>query len=80
VLAGALQLKELVLPVVRQAFPELGDPCALDRVKFTGRILPEDALTISLERREASRLRFEIHRRGELCSSGQLEFAAAEGA
>lgn len=87
VLAGALQLKELVLPVVRRAFPELGDVRALGRVKFSGRIVPEDALTISLEWRQpaasggapdAARLQFEIHRGEEICSSGQLEFSAAE--
>lgn len=94
VLAGALQLKELLLPVARRAFPDLGDVRALARVKFAARIVPEDALTISLERGAAGgasadadgerpparRLRFEIHRAGELCSSGQLEFDAAEPA
>ncbi len=89
VLAGALQIKELVLPVARRVFPDLGDVRALGRVKFTSRIVPEDALTISLERSDVSdgearaserRLRFDIHRHGELCSSGQLEFDRAESA
>lgn len=80
VLAGALQLKELVLPVARRAFPELGPVCSLSRVKFSGRILPEEALSIELERESASpRVRFEIRRGGETCSSGVVEFDAAEG-
>lgn len=89
VLAGALQIKELLLPIARRAFPDLGDVHRLDRVKFTARIGPEDALTISLERRHSDegasasklrRLSFEIRRTGELCSSGQLEFESAEPA
>ena len=79
VLAGALQLKELVLPVVARAFPELGSVLSMSRVKFSGRIVPEDALTVSLEREgEPLRVRFEIRRRGVLCSSGTLGFSAAD--
>ncbi len=75
VLAGAVQLKELVLPVVACAFPELGSVVSMSRVKFSGRIVPEDALTVSLERDgEPSRVRFEIRRQLELCSSGTLGF------
>lgn len=78
VLAGALQLKELVLPLVRRAFPELGGVRGMSRVKFNGRIVPQDALTIALERPgPAPRIRFEIRRGEELCSSGLLELDAA---
>jgi len=81
VLAGAVQLKELVLPVARSAFPELGSVRAIRRVKFTGRIVPEDRLTITLERPAAEdRVRFEILRGDETCSSGFVEFDAAERA
>jgi acyl-coenzyme A synthetase/AMP-(fatty) acid ligase len=77
VLAGAVQLKELVLPVVARAFPELGSVTSMRRVKFSGRIVPEDVLTVSLERDgEPSRVRFEIRRQEELCSSGTLGFEA----
>ncbi|MBY0401411.1 AMP-binding protein [Myxococcota bacterium] len=79
VLAGALQMKELILPLVRHAFPELRAVRGLSRVKFTGRIVPEDALTIALVRVGAgARIRFEILRGDELCSSGLLELEAAE--
>ncbi len=81
VLAGAVQLKELVLPVVARAFPGLGSVESLQRVKFSGRIVPGDALTVVLERaRSRQRVRFEIRRRGELCSSGTLAFFAADTA
>jgi hypothetical protein len=72
-----VQLKELVLPVVARAFPELGSVTSMRRVKFSGRIVPEDVLTVSLERDgEPSRVRFEIRRQEELCSSGTLGFEA----
>ena len=78
VLAGAVQLKELVLPVVARAFPGLGSVESLQRVKFSGRIVPGDALTVVLERtRSRQRVHFEIRRHGELCSSGTLAFFAA---
>lgn len=80
VLAGALQLKELVLPLVRRAFPELGGVRGLSRVKFNGRIVPQDALEIALERPgPAPRIRFEIRRGADLCSSGLLELDDAPG-
>ncbi len=79
VLAGAVQLKELVLPVVARAFPGLGSVVALHHVKFSGRIVPGDALTVALERAPSRpRVRFEIRRHGELCSSGTLAFGDAD--
>lgn len=78
VLAGALQLKELVLPVVAKAFPGLGSVERLQRVKFSGRIVPGDALTVVLlGATERRRIDFEIRRHGELCSSGTLVFGGA---
>lgn len=80
VLAGALQLKELVSPLLARCFPELGPVIGLSRVKFAGRIVPEDRLVVAIERRPGRPgAFFEIRRGAEVCSSGTLLFAA-EGA
>lgn len=80
VLAGAVQIKELLLPTVRQAFPDLGSVRALRRVKWNARIVPGDALTVRLERRKgAARLAFRILREDTVCTSGTIELGAASG-
>ncbi|HEB88042.1 MAG TPA: hypothetical protein ENI85_00580 [Deltaproteobacteria bacterium] len=78
VLAGAVQLKELILPMVARAFPELGRIESMSRIKFTGRIVPGDRLLVRVERRPAKRTRvvFEIRKQGEVCSRGILTLAA----
>jgi hypothetical protein len=73
VLAGAAQLKELILPTVARAFPELGRVESMSRIKFTGRITPGNALTVRVERGEKQgRVLFEIRKSGEVCSRGIL--------
>jgi hypothetical protein len=78
VLAGAAQLKELILPTVARAFPELGPVESMSRIKFTGRITPGNALSVAVERsaRRGS-VRFEIRKAGEVCSRGILSLAEA---
>ena len=73
VLAGAVQLKELILPVVVRAFPELGDVLSMNRIKFTGRILPGDDVLVRVERGDKrSRIQFEIRKADEICARGTL--------
>ena len=61
VLAGAVQLKELLLPSVRRAFPELGRLERLSRVKFQRPIRPGDSVRVRLQRTPgAARVRFEL--------------------
>ena len=81
VLAGAVQMKELVLPMVTKAFPELGPLKTMNRVKFLERIVPGDHLVVRVERAiGSSRVRFEISKRGaELCSVGHLVLGPATG-
>lgn len=81
VLAGAVQLKELVLPTVARALPEQGALAAMSRVKFTGRIMPGDDLVVRVwsGARRAS-VRFEIERGGAICSAGTLSFRGAAAA
>lgn len=71
ILAGAVQLRALVLDCARQAGLLAGRVTRIDRLKFLTRIGPGDALLLHL--RPTSRgLDFTIHRGDELCSSGRL--------
>ena len=79
VLAGAAQLKELILPVVARAFPELGSVQAMSRIKFSGRITPGNSLTVRVERgKKKGRVEFEIRNGTEVCSHGFLTLAPAD--
>ena len=81
VLAGAVQLKELILPMLARAFPELGRVERMSRIKFTGRIVPGDTLTIRVERgARRTRVAFEIRKTEEVCSRGVLSLALEDGA
>jgi acyl-coenzyme A synthetase/AMP-(fatty) acid ligase len=76
VLAGAAQLKDLILPIVAQAFPTLGAVTAMSRVKFSGRILPGDEITVRVERgARPDRVEFEIRKTDEVCSRGILSLS-----
>ena len=75
-LAGAVQLKELVLPTVKRAFPELGSVVAMNRIKFSGRIVPGDTVVVQVERKpRSSRVRFEIRKENEICATGTITLA-----
>jgi hypothetical protein len=73
VLAGAAQLKELILPTVARAFPELGPIESMSRIKFSGRITPGNDLSVRVERgAKPGRVVFEIKKSNEVCSRGTL--------
>lgn len=75
VLAGAVQLKELVLPAVARAFPGLGHVREMSGIKFTGRILPGDALVVRVDRASgADAVRFEVKNASTTCAAGVLTF------
>lgn len=77
VLAGGVQLHELVLPCVRASGLEHGALLRLDAVKFLSRIGPGDAVEVAIRVLEDdSRVHFEIWRDGIRCTSGRLTFAA----
>ncbi len=76
-LAGAVQLKELILPAMARAFPELGPVRAMNRIKFNGRITPGNEVRVRLLRGErVDQVEFEIHRCDEVCSRGVLTLLA----
>jgi len=73
VLAGAAQLKELILPVIARAFPDLGSVQAMRRIKFSGRITPGNSLIVRVARgQKKGRVEFEIRNGTEVCSRGIL--------
>ena len=76
VLAGAVQLKEIILPSIRLAFPALGPVRSMNRVKFNQRILPGDELVVQLKLQPSTEVvAFAIDRDGDSCSSGTLRFS-----
>ncbi len=77
VLAGAVQLQQIVLPCVRRVRPDLGALARVSALKFTGRIGPGDALEVVVRSEDGSpRVAFEIRHDGARATTGTLEFAA----
>jgi len=73
VLAGAVQLKEFILPTVSRAFPELGSVLSMSRIKFSSRIVPGDEVCVRVDRgARLGRVQFEIRKFSEICSRGVL--------
>ena len=79
VLAGVVQLHELVLPCVRRLRPDLPSLSKLSGLKFRSRILPGDAVDILLRWNELGPVvKFEIFSNGQPCTQGRLQFDAAQ--
>ncbi len=79
ILAGAVQLLELVQPLVQRVRPDFGPVHGLRRLKFTGRIVPGDTVTVTLRFAEHEQERacdFEITKGTTRCSGGRLTFHA----
>lgn len=75
VLAGAAQLKALLVPAIEDAYPDLGPLRRLTRLRWNDRILPGDTLDIRLERRRDDPVvRCKIARDGRTCTAGTLRF------
>jgi hypothetical protein len=78
VLAGAVQLQELVLPCLRRACPGAGPPLQWSAIKFTQRIRPGDGLQVRLRvRAGAPDVEFAILRDGARCTQGRLALVPA---
>lgn len=79
ILAGVVQLHEILLPLVRQVRPELGELQSLQQLKFLGRISPGDAISVTLRFPASSpACDFEIVRGTRRCSAGRLCFSPQE--
>lgn len=77
ILPGVVQVQVLVVGQARKAWPELGAPRELRRLKFTRPIRPDESLQLSLTRSsDAARVDFQITAGNEPCASGTLLFGA----
>ncbi|MCB9897782.1 MAG: hypothetical protein H6825_07250 [Planctomycetes bacterium] len=78
VLAGVVQLHDLVLPCVRAVRPDVRHAAGLRGVKFPSRIQPGDAITVTLALDDDARsVDFAIRRGEALCTHGRLLLAGA---
>jgi hypothetical protein len=76
VLAGGVQLHELIMPCLRQLCGEIPALNKLDSIKFLARIGPGDTVDIVLQRSsDPSKLTFEVRKQDTKCTSGRLQFA-----
>lgn len=83
VMAGAVQLHELLLPLIYQHRPDAGHLQSLHRIKFTGRISPGDLVRVQLEFLESSpelQCAFSCFIGERSVSAGRLSFARELGA
>ena len=78
VLAGVVQLNEIVMREVRACWPEHRHLRRVMGLKFRKPIGPGDALELELERTAAGHVRFELRRGAAVATSGVFEFAGAE--
>ena len=78
VLAGGVQLHELMMPCLRQVCAELPAINQLDGIKFLARIAPGDEIDVLIERGEdPSRVSFEVRKLDVRCTHGRVQFATA---
>jgi hypothetical protein len=78
VLAGGVQLHELVLPQLRASAGALPALQRLDGVKFLARFAPGETIDLTLKRSaEGDKVTFEIRRGETRCTTGRLHFAAS---
>lgn len=75
VLAGAVQVQHLVMPLVQTHRPEWVAPTSLRKVKFTGRIEPGDTLDVELTF-TVDAVHFSMSKDSRVCSAGTLAFAS----
>jgi len=76
VVAGGVQLHELVMPCVRACGLDHGELRQLDQIKFLGRISPGDVVEVGLRQGAGGRIEFEICCGDRRCTTGRLTFAA----
>ena len=75
VMAGVVQLHELVLPCVRRVRPELGSLAGLSGLKFPERIEPGQSVEVLLRwEKSGLSVSFEIRNDSDRCTLGRLVF------
>lgn len=77
ILAGAVQLTQIVAPAVARALPGRGRIVRLSRLKFTDRIVPGDTVQVEIDwQDEGTTVEFRLLRGGTTCSAGRAELSA----
>jgi hypothetical protein len=79
ILAGVVQMTEIILPSVAAHWRELRRPRHLTNLKFRRPINPGDALELEVTRLAPLKVSFALRRQAEVMSSGVLEFATGSG-
>ena len=80
VLAGGVQLHELVLPRLRASAGALPALEQLDGVKFLARFVPGETIDLTLRRQpDRHKVTFEVRRGDTRCTTGRLQFAGEVG-
>jgi acyl-coenzyme A synthetase/AMP-(fatty) acid ligase len=77
--AGVVQMTEIVLPGVTARWPHLRRPRRLMNLKFRSPINPGDGIELDLTLTAPLKVSFALRRRADLMSSGTFEFAAEPG-
>jgi 4-coumarate--CoA ligase (photoactive yellow protein activation family) len=75
ILAGVVQMTEVVLPRIAARWPELRRPRRLTGLKFRSPIKPGDTIDVELARAAPLKVSFALRRDTLVVSSGALEFA-----
>jgi 3-hydroxymyristoyl/3-hydroxydecanoyl-(acyl carrier protein) dehydratase len=76
-LPGVVQLTEMVLPAVRERWPELSTPVGLRRVKFRHPLQPGDTVDLTVERKGHT-VRFKLTSEGRAAAAGTVVFAEGD--
>jgi 3-hydroxymyristoyl/3-hydroxydecanoyl-(acyl carrier protein) dehydratase len=76
ILPAASQLNDLVLPCIRAQRPDLERVRSVQKLKFLGRIVPEDDLDLEISWMEGEpTVDFSLFRGDKVCSGGRILFA-----
>ncbi|HVJ90107.1 MAG TPA: hypothetical protein VM580_09915 [Labilithrix sp.] len=75
-LPAVVQLSEIVVPLARLRYPELGPLLGLRRLRFRRPILPGDQVRVALERDGTTNVRFSLRVGNDAVSSGSMTFGS----
>ncbi|MFZ1863872.1 MAG: hypothetical protein WAU39_06580, partial [Polyangiales bacterium] len=76
ILPAASQLNDIVLPRIRAERPDLEQVRSVQKLKFLGRIVPDDDLNLEISWKEGEQIvDFSLFRGDKICSGGRIVFA-----
>jgi acyl-coenzyme A synthetase/AMP-(fatty) acid ligase/3-hydroxymyristoyl/3-hydroxydecanoyl-(acyl carrier protein) dehydratase len=75
ILPAASQLNDIVLPRIRAERPDLEQVRSVQKLKFLGRIVPDDDLDLEISWKEGEQIvDFSLFRGDKICSGGRIVF------